>query len=130
MLELFKIQDKTLFRLLLQSGLIATICQLFIIDYGVFVILVSVIVTIVIIPPFTFGNLKKLKFIDEKLTDKGSKSNLILLFCIPILYIGAIATYWLIKEKLGYDINDLIWVFFSSLVYFRIIFHFLINRLA
>jgi len=130
MLELLRIKDRTLFRLLLQTGLIVTICQLFIIDYGVFVIPVSIIVATVFIPTFTFGNFKRLKFVDEKIANKGSKSNFILLFCIPIIYICAIATYWIIIEKLEYDINNLVWVFFSSLVYFRIIFHFLINRLG
>ncbi len=128
MKESLIISDRLSFYMLMQAGLISLICQMFFPLFGVIVMPISMIISVILIPLFTSGK-GKIKSASEVHPVKRSKNNLILFFLIAILYLGTIPIYWYIKKWTGYNINHLLWVFTTTLIYFKIVISLYVRRI-
>lgn len=119
---------RQLFRLLFSIGIVGTICQLFFEKYGGFIIPVSVVLASVLnpipmyVPSFNHEITKKGSLLNEVKNDRW-------LLLLPLIFICSEFLYSPIKDFSKYDIDHTAWSVATSLIFFKIVLHFLLMRI-
>ncbi len=127
--ELLIIKDRLSFYILIQSGLISFMCQIFHSLFGVIILPLSMVISVILFPIYSSNKRKtKLKYEIHKVKRNGK--NIIVLFLIAILYLSTIPIYSYIKKWTGYEINHLLWVFTTTLIYLKVVISIYVKRIV
>ena len=123
-----RLPDRWVFHLLFQMGLIGLVCLLFFNKYGVVMIFISMVTSVILIPPFSVGKLKKVVFKDEREGEK--KSNNWPLLLLPRWFLFSLWCYYAISDQLTLKIDYEAWIVGSSIIYFWVVTYLFINRVV